>query len=338
MILRTTSPIINIALANNGLGDRRVYDANDPGSEHQFKAPVTGKISAVYINYMDDPQHDPDQEIVYFTITRVSDNVQMSDAIFHGGSDARGRQPTARKATPFRSRNSRLKQGETYQLNVLLINGGPVVLGSFTIPIEPSADSTTPLINIALPNNNYGASPDDLVSKVTRFDAHSATARPSASPRLPAERSPASMRRIWATRTTIRSRKRCASRSCERGHVRFWIRRRCKPISCATRRIFWAEATTSRSISRLTVEKGGQYNFKVDLVSGGAVLSGGSVFTWEGAWDDPVPIGLCALPVGMTVEDDPPPGLYMDRRDCKGYLGFWDGLVQRLPAEHRLRG
>ncbi|MEO8395716.1 MAG: DUF2298 domain-containing protein, partial [Chloroflexota bacterium] len=78
----------------------------------------------------------------------------------------------------------------------------------------------------------------------------------------------------------------------------------------------------------LTVEKGAQYYFKVDLISGGAVLSGGSVFTWEGAWDDPVPIGLCALPFGVTLEDDPPPGQYMDRRDCKGYLGFWDGLVQ----------
>ena len=37
-----------------------------PGSEHQFTAPVTGKISAVYIDYMDDPQHDPDQEIGVF--------------------------------------------------------------------------------------------------------------------------------------------------------------------------------------------------------------------------------------------------------------------------------
>ena len=62
-------------------------------------------------------------------------------------------------------------------------------------------------------------------------------------------------------------------------------------------------------------------------MSGGAVISGGSIFTWEGAWDDPVPTGVCALPQGVTLEDDPPPGLHMDRRDCDTWLDPWWGLV-----------
>ncbi|MFN8447244.1 MAG: hypothetical protein U0521_01240 [Anaerolineae bacterium] len=88
----------------------------------------------------------------------------------------------------------------------------------------------------------------------------------------------------------------------------------------------------------IQVQQGERYGFTVELVSGGSVISGGSVFTWEGAWDDPVPVGVCALPLGVTVEDKPPSGLIMDARDCTQRLDAWSGLLERLPAGHRLRG
>ncbi|MEO8398084.1 MAG: hypothetical protein ABI700_34135, partial [Chloroflexota bacterium] len=319
-------PIINISLPNNGLGARRAYDANSPGSQHPFKAPVTGKISAVYVNTMDDPLHDPDPEALYFTITRVRDNVQMSDSVFTRDlTHADDSQLPTSYMIPFTEFT--VEQGETYQLNILLITGGPVVLGSFSVPIEPSADSTTPLINIALPNNNYGASPDDLVSKVTRFDplSNSMTVNFTA----PAD---GTITSIYAPHLGD------ANDDPQPEALRFTIVRAgsmqvLDTATLQTNLVRDAKNILGRSYDipldqPLTVEKGAQYYFKVDLVSGGSVLSGGSVFTWEGAWDDPVPIGLCAMPFGMTVEDDPPPGLYMDRRDCKGIIGFWDGLVQ----------
>ncbi|MCK6579102.1 MAG: DUF2298 domain-containing protein [Anaerolineae bacterium] len=62
--------------------------------------------------------------------------------------------------------------------------------------------------------------------------------------------------------------------------------------------------------------EGRSYEWAVELVEGDAVISGGSVVTWEGAWDDPIPTGVCALPPGVTLADDPPPGIYWDGRDC----------------------
>jgi YYY domain-containing protein len=48
------------------------------------------------------------------------------------------------------------------------------------------------------------------------------------------------------------------------------------------------------------------------------------VVTWEGAWDEPVPPQVCTLPVGITLGDDPPPGLLgvddCNRRNSSGTL------------------
>lgn len=74
------------------------------------------------------------------------------------------------------------------------------------------------------------------------------------------------------------------------------------------------------------VTAGTEYRFYVELVSGGPVISGGTIFTWEGAWDDPVPTKVCTLPLGITLADDPPPGLIHDSRDCNGRDPWW-GLV-----------
>ncbi|MFN8447245.1 MAG: hypothetical protein U0521_01245 [Anaerolineae bacterium] len=104
-----------------------------------------------------------------------------------------------------------VQEGETYQLNVLVVGGEPVVLGSFTIPVQPDTPTDTPLINIGLPNNNYGGTQDDLVVAGDAAGREfSSTRCRSASPRPSAVRSPASSRRIWATRTTTPIPKCCA--------------------------------------------------------------------------------------------------------------------------------
>ncbi|HVU12809.1 MAG TPA: DUF2298 domain-containing protein, partial [Phototrophicaceae bacterium] len=320
------APIINIGLSNNGIGSRRVYDDTHLGSQNQFTAPVTGKISAVYVDYMDDPQHDPGNEVVYFTITRVKDNQQMADAVLSTDlthSDyTQIQQPYTIPFTEFT-----VQQGEVYQLNVLLISGGPVMIGSFSLPIEPLTPSTTPLINIALPNNNFGGSDDDLVSRVTRLDAQF-TKSMTVSFTAPASGTVTS---IYAPHLGNPN----DDNTMEELH--FSIARSGSTVSLAsaTLRANLVRDTqnpvgTSYNIplnQPLQVEQGQTYTFEVDLVSGGAVVSGGSIFTWEGAWDDPVPTRVCGLPPGETVEDQPAPGQYMDARDCPQYLDPWSGLV-----------
>lgn len=59
----------------------------------------------------------------------------------------------------------------------------------------------------------------------------------------------------------------------------------------------------------LAVEQGERYTFTVEVASSAALATSGTIVTWEGAWDEPVPPQVCTLPVGMALEDDPPPGL-----------------------------
>lgn len=74
------------------------------------------------------------------------------------------------------------------------------------------------------------------------------------------------------------------------------------------------------------VVAGDSYIFQVEALSGLPIVSGGSVFTWEGAWDDPQPTKVCELPFGITTSDNPPPGLARDSTECNG-LDPWWGLV-----------
>lgn len=67
----------------------------------------------------------------------------------------------------------------------------------------------------------------------------------------------------------------------------------------------------------LEVEAGKTYTFSVAVESGGTIISAGEVFNWEGDWDEPVPPKVCNLPDGVTLADDPPPGL-RGPRDCGG--------------------
>ncbi len=68
----------------------------------------------------------------------------------------------------------------------------------------------------------------------------------------------------------------------------------------------------------LEVEAGRSYEFEVTIAPGsGDVLGSGSVVLTEGDWDNRVTgIRTCTLPDGLTLADDPPPGL-LTSIDCK---------------------
>ncbi len=319
------APIINIDVPNNGLGTRHVYDVEHPASAHSFVAPVTGEVSAVYASYLDDPNNDPGEELLYLTISTDGVDHPLAEALFGRDLTHDDDLPSNGYTIPFDAPVT-LQAGQTYTLNILLLNEGPVIGGNFTIPVATAPPSDTPLINIPITNNNYGGSQDDLVSRVTRFDEFNPGAVVSFT-------APAS-----GTITSIH-----APHLGDPNHdsapevLRFTVRHSGDVNAIATAILntdlpIDAQNIVGRSYdipftSPLVVQKGMKYDLQVELLSGGVVISGGSIFTWEGAWDDPVPTGVCALPQGVTLEDDPPSGLHMDRRDCDTWLDPWWGLV-----------
>ena len=319
------NPIINIGFPNNGLGSRRVYDVEHPTSSHPFVAPVTGKISAVYAYYMDDPNNDPGEEFMYVTINHDGDDTPLAEAFF--STDLTHNDNLSAQTYTIPLPEFTVQQDEHYTLNFLLIDGGPVIGGDFSIPIEPDSPPDTPLINIPIANNNFGGSPDDLVSRVTRFDEFSR----SAAVRFTAPAS-GTITSIYAPHLGD------PNNDPEPEVLRFTITRpdQSEPLATATaqyqsgdrraayrrQKLRYSARSTADGRERRAVRSSSS-----NWSPAASVISGGSIFTWEGAWDDPVPTGVCALPNGLTLEDDPPPGLHMDRRDCEQWLDPWYGLV-----------
>jgi YYY domain-containing protein len=73
------------------------------------------------------------------------------------------------------------------------------------------------------------------------------------------------------------------------------------------------------------VEMGQTYTFVVEVADGGPVVTGGAIFSWEGDWDEVVPPKTCVLPLGTTLSDDPPPGMF-DAYSCRG-RDPWTSLI-----------
>ncbi|NWG18250.1 MAG: hypothetical protein HXY41_16630 [Chloroflexi bacterium] len=81
----------------------------------------------------------------------------------------------------------------------------------------------------------------------------------------------------------------------------------------------------------LEVQAGQSYRFSFEVLAGGPVVSGGPVFTWEGSWDEPVPPKVCDLPDGITLADDPQPGL-KGPHDCGG-VDLWAAHINGYKLE-----
>ena len=77
--------------------------------------------------------------------------------------------------------------------------------------------------------------------------------------------------------------------------------------------------------SPAAVTGGQQYRFIFEVIEGGPVVSGGSVVSHEGGWDDPIPYTVCTLPPGISLADDPPPGL-LNAHNCNGRTA-WSALI-----------
>lgn len=79
------------------------------------------------------------------------------------------------------------------------------------------------------------------------------------------------------------------------------------------------------------VQKGQSYNFTVEVMSGGQVISAGPVFAWEGEWDEVSLPKTCKYPADITQANDPPSGL-SSPLDCAG-LDLWYTQLHSEPLQ-----
>ncbi len=77
--------------------------------------------------------------------------------------------------------------------------------------------------------------------------------------------------------------------------------------------------------SPVSVRAGESYRFVAEVMAGGPVLAAGEVVSHEGAWDDAIPYSVCTLPHGVTLADNPPPGL-LSAEACNG-RNAWSSLI-----------
>lgn len=81
----------------------------------------------------------------------------------------------------------------------------------------------------------------------------------------------------------------------------------------------------------VTLQAGETYNFTIEIVSGGPIISSGPVFAWEGQWDEVSLPKVCALPEGEFYHDDlPPSGVSV--QNCRA-RDLWGNQLQSRPLE-----
>jgi YYY domain-containing protein len=182
--------------------------------------------------------------------------------------------------------------------------------------------TNVPLINIAVPNR-YG-NENDLLSRATQYDTF-----------MPTSSNPFTATDSGVISSILAPHLGDATDDPGPEVMQFTVRRQSDGAVVGT-------ATLDQNLTRntspvgdpveilfdepFTVELGERYVFEVQYISGGPVVSGGTLFTWEGAWDDPIPTKVCTPPLGVSLADDPPPGLIAAGYDCNGRDPWW-GLV-----------
>lgn len=208
------------------------------------------------------------------------------------------------------------------------------VPGDFAMRIETADGSDAPLINIPILNSrDTTTTGDDLLQHVTRFrdgfSASSYTFRPDASGMVTSIYAPHLGDPLDDPDPEILA----FEIADENGAVLATARLE-QNLSRVTHII---GASYEIPLDEpLSVREGAEYTFTVSLLSGDEVVSGGSLFSWEGAWDDPFPVGTCDLPPGVTLADNPPSGLVLDARDCRRIYPGWgllNGYAQDMVYE-----
>jgi YYY domain-containing protein len=175
--------------------------------------------------------------------------------------------------------------------------------GDFSMTVE-DAPPETPLINIAIFNRAGGE--NDLATQATmlepridytfNFEAPAdGVVREVNIPRLgaiaPPEDDPHSLR---VTITTV------GGGLLSQGTLTGDFPRDNHPIG---------EGYTVELEAPVNVAAGTEYVFRAQVESPSQLLISGAIVSNEGAWDDPVPTIVCTMPDGITLADEPPPGL-----------------------------
>jgi len=202
------------------------------------------------------------------------------------------------------------------------------VSGDFSMQVE-GAPAGTPLINIAVPNSNGDSAehPTDLPLFATRYEV--------ARPRFVEFTAPASgtISHIYAPHlgdplddeeeeTLYLS----ISRLAASGQPQLITEVRFNQNFTRENHLLGDSYEIPLDVPIVVVE-GDRYSLKIEALAGGSIISAGNVVLTEGAWDDRITtIMACHLPDGLSLADDPPPGL-ATFENCNGLLSNF-ALVQ----------
>ena len=192
------------------------------------------------------------------------------------------------------------------------------VPGDFALPLE-GASGELPLINVAVANRGHGG---DLLQRASRYETGQPVSQIVTAPAagrvsrimIPHLGDPLADAGVESLRITLSD---AASGDFLAGaELEEDLGASIHPTG---------DARELRLEAPLQVESGQELLFTVEVLAGGPVVTGGSVVAHEGVWDDSIPYSVCALPPGVTLADDPPPGL-SDARSCAG-RNAWSGLL-----------
>jgi YYY domain-containing protein len=308
------SPLMNVVVGNNSpLG----YQAGQPATT-SFVAPADGTIDSIHAGHLGDSNDTPDPETIQFTIT----DPDTGDILGEGTLTAdltRQQDPLGRAYDIPLDAPMTVTAGKTYTFTVYVVTGGFIVSdGSFTMSVNTLK---APLINIAVINRPGG---DDvpLEMKASRYeDGQSYVVAFTA----PAD---GVITHVFSPHL--------GDPNDDPGLESIQVQ-----IGAPDSNIILADGTLTADLKRdksvmgdpydiplsepVTVKKGLSYSFTVKVLSGGPVISAGPVFAWEGEWDEVSLPKVCPLPNGLTLADDPPPGL-VSLHDCNGQ-DLWSAQV-----------
>jgi YYY domain-containing protein len=328
--------LINIPVDNENVPrGQRFYDNRVPTSSNWFTAPQNGVITTIQAQIVNGLQVQTSDTELEITITAEGSETPLAETMLtHRTTDLNSGTVSGVTAT-FEERVP-VQAGKRYRFDAELVRGSSLSTGDFSFYIEPDPpiDFATPMPLVTIPVTNCAGSTDDLVKRVTCYDdlhtstvtQFTATADGTISsihaPRLGDPQDDAGVELLLFTITRPNSTAPVAQAALSTN-----LRRDTHVLG---------ESYDIPLEEPLEVRAGETYLFRVDLVGGGPVISGGSVFTWEGAWDDPIPTRVCTMPNGLTLADDPPSGLNSYPTPCNmrdPWWGFLNGYTLDIVYE-----
>jgi YYY domain-containing protein len=323
------TPLINIPINNeNYARQRRTYDARAPLSSTGFTVSQSGAIDMLQVSVYDEFADPPRTEMLDIALRDADSGDLLAEGTLTHDFTSNGVGVTAAYSIDLTPRAS-VRAGERYILDVALRQGDQVTAGAsistmdFMALIEPDppSDFAAILTTAIIPVTNCAGSSDDLVRRVTCYDEfHPTTINEFTAP------ADGTITAIHAPHLGD------SADDPDAETLRFTISDAETSEVVATALISTDLVRDTHILGRaydipldapLTVREGVRYKFQVDLVEGAPIVVGGSVFTWEGAWDDPIPTKICDYPDGITLADDPPPGLIQYPEPCEGLDPWW---------------